>query len=63
MFFVSVVSWLFECFGFYLILINFGLDVNVLWPVFAYALSTIVGAVSMLPGGLGVTEEVVKFDF
>jgi glycosyltransferase 2 family protein len=56
MFFISVVAWLFECFGFYLILINFGLDVNVLWPVFVYALSTIVGAVSMLPGGLGVTE-------
>jgi glycosyltransferase 2 family protein len=56
MFFVSVFSWLFECFGFYLILINFGLNVNVLWPVFVYALSTIVGAVSMLPGGLGVTE-------
>ena len=56
MFLVSVVSWFFECFGFYLILINFGQDVSVLWPTFVFALSVIVGAVSMLPGGLGVTE-------
>ena len=56
MFLVSVFSWFFECFGFYLILINFGQDVSILWPTFVFALSIIVGAVSMLPGGLGVTE-------
>lgn len=56
MFVISVFSWFFECFGFYLILINFGGSVNVLWPTFVYSLSTIVGAISMLPGGLGVTE-------
>jgi len=56
MFLISIISWLFECFGFYLILINFGEAVDLLWPVFVYALSLIVGAVSMLPGGLGVTE-------
>lgn len=53
---LSTFSWFFECFAFYLILINFDVGVTVLFPTFVYALSTIAGAVSMLPGGLGVTE-------
>jgi glycosyltransferase 2 family protein len=53
---VSIIAWSFECFGFYIILINFNQSVTVLWPTFVYALSTIAGAASMLPGGLGVTE-------
>ncbi len=56
MLFVSVAAWFFECFSFYLILINFNQDVSILWPTFVYALSTIAGAVSMLPAGLGITE-------
>jgi len=53
---ISIISWSFECFAFYLILINFDLSVTILFPTFVYSLSTIAGAVSMLPGGLGVTE-------
>lgn len=53
---ISIISWSFECFAFYLILINFDLGVTLLFPTFVYSLSTIAGAVSMLPGGLGVTE-------
>lgn len=53
---VSIIAWFFECFSFYLILINFSQNVSVLWPTFVYALSTIAGALSMLPGGLGITE-------
>ena len=53
---LSIFSWFFECFAFYLILINFDLSVTILFSTFVYALSTIAGAVSMLPGGLGVTE-------
>jgi len=53
---VSVISWFFECFGFYLILFNFDKSISIIWPTFVYALSSIAGAVSMLPGGLGVTE-------
>jgi uncharacterized protein (TIRG00374 family) len=30
--------------------------VSIVWASFAYSFATIVGAVSMLPGGLGVTE-------
>jgi uncharacterized protein (TIRG00374 family) len=53
---LSAVSWGFECFGYYLVLTNFGLKIDVLWSFFGYSFATIVGAVSMLPGGLGVTE-------
>lgn len=52
----SFVSWSFECLGYYLILSNFGVDVNYMWASFSYAFATIVGAISMLPGGLGLTE-------
>lgn len=53
---LSIVSWGFECLAYFLILFSFNIDVSILWASFAYAFATIVGAVSMLPGGLGVTE-------
>ena len=53
---VSLVSWGFECIGYYLILRNFGIDFGLLWASFSYCFATVVGAISMLPGGLGVTE-------
>ena len=53
---LSIVSWGFECFGYYLILTNFEIEIDVLWAFFSYSFATIVGALSMMPGGLGVTE-------
>lgn len=53
---ISVLSWGFECFGYYLVINNFVNTIGVSWSFFSYSFSTIVGAVSMLPGGLGVTE-------
>lgn len=52
--FWSLVAWMCECLGFWIVLYAFGFDVPVLTASFIYALGTIVGAVS--PGGLGVTE-------
>ncbi len=54
--FISLVSWFFECLAYYLVLYNFNLDISVLWATFVYTFATIVGAITMLPGGLGVTE-------
>jgi len=51
-----LISWGFECLGYYLILINFDADFGLFWASFSYSFSTIVGAISMLPGGLGLTE-------
>lgn len=53
---ISVLSWGFECFGYYLVINNFINTIGIIWSFFSYSFSTIVGAVSMLPGGLGVTE-------
>lgn len=53
---LSFVSWSFECLGYHLILTNFDVDVSYMWASFSYAFATIVGAISMLPGGLGLTE-------
>jgi uncharacterized protein (TIRG00374 family) len=52
----SLVAWLFECLGYHLILLNFGINFGFFWASFSYAFATIIGALSMLPGGLGVTE-------
>lgn len=54
-------SWFFECFGYYLILINFGAEVNLFYAAFVYTFSTIAGAITMLPGGLGATEGTLTF--
>ncbi|MDZ7624314.1 MAG: lysylphosphatidylglycerol synthase transmembrane domain-containing protein [Ignavibacteriaceae bacterium] len=53
---LSLISWGFECLGYYFILVNFDADFGLLWASFSYSFSTIVGAISMLPGGLGLTE-------
>jgi uncharacterized protein (TIRG00374 family) len=58
---VSLVAWGFECLGYYLILLNFNIDFGIFWTSFSYAFATIAGAVSMLPGGIGVTEGSLTF--
>ncbi len=61
MFILSLISWFFECFGFYLILKSFSIDVTLIWPTFAYSFATIAGSITMLPAGLGVTEGSLTF--
>lgn len=58
---ISLFSWIFECLGYYIILINFNLDISIIWASFAYGFATIVGAITMMPGGLGVTEGSLTF--
>jgi uncharacterized protein (TIRG00374 family) len=58
---VSLFAWGFECLGYYLILLNFNIDFGIFWASFSYAFSIIAGAVSMLPGGIGVTEGSLTF--
>ncbi len=57
---ISVISWFFECLGFYVVLNVFSsstnIDVSILTATFIYGFSTLIGAIAMLPGGLGVTE-------
>jgi glycosyltransferase 2 family protein len=57
---ISLISWFFECIGFYLVINIFsnplGLEVSILNATFIYAFSTLIGAIAMLPGGVGLTE-------
>jgi glycosyltransferase 2 family protein len=57
---ISLISWSFECIGFYLVINIFsestGLEISILSATFIYAFSTLIGAIAMLPGGVGVTE-------
>ncbi len=53
---ISVASWFCECVAFYFVLLGLGQSVAILSATFVYALATIVGALSMLPGGIGGVE-------
>ncbi|MEJ2717609.1 MAG: lysylphosphatidylglycerol synthase transmembrane domain-containing protein [Deltaproteobacteria bacterium] len=53
---VSAVAWGMESFSLYLILDGLHLPSTLLEANFVYCFSTIIGALSMLPGGVGGTE-------
>jgi len=54
---LSVAAWVCECVGFHLVLTGLpDTDSTIAQATFIYAFATIFGAVTMLPGGLGVTE-------
>lgn len=53
---ISVVSWSFESVAFYFVFVGLGFKVSILVATFTLAFSSIVGSVSMLPGGLGAAE-------
>jgi uncharacterized protein (TIRG00374 family) len=54
---LAVVAWAFECLAFWVIVRGFpGAEIALRAAVFIYATMTVAGALSFLPGGLGVTE-------
>lgn len=53
---ISVISWGFECLAMFFVLQGFGVSVSVLFSTFIFSFSSLIGAVSMIPGGLGVAE-------
>lgn len=52
----STVGWFLECIASWLLLRGLGLETDLLLVTFVFAVSTLAGAVAMIPGGLGVTE-------
>jgi uncharacterized protein (TIRG00374 family) len=62
---LSVIAWFFECFGFYVVINSFGIanliHIDIFVATFIYGFATIAGAVTMLPGGLGVTDASIPF--
>lgn len=56
---IGVVSWAFECVAFYLVLVGLGFVGTwhlLLLATFVLAAATLIGSVSLLPGGLGTAE-------
>ena len=54
---ISVVGWSFECLGYYFVLRGFAdVDATPLVCLFLWSSTTLIGAVSFMPGGLGATE-------
>lgn len=49
-------AWALECVAFFLIAVGCRIEVGLLECIFIYAFSSVVGAISMLPGGMGTTE-------
>ncbi len=56
---LAAVAWLLECFAFRLLLDGAGAGGGFGEAVIVYAMATLFGAVSMLPGGVGSTEAVM----
>lgn len=55
--FLGTAAWFSECVGFYLVFRGFGVEnVGIASATFIYCFSTVMGAVSMLPGGMVFTE-------
>lgn len=56
---LGLCAWLVECVGVWLLMLGLGADadsVTLPMAIFIHAFATIFGALTMLPGGLGVTE-------
>ncbi len=53
---ISFLSWGLECLGVYLCAVGLGTDLPFLLVVFVFAVSSLLGVLSMLPGGIGAVE-------
>ena len=53
---ISLFAWVVEFYCFYIIIDSLGKNVDLVFTTFVYSVSMIIGAVSMLPGGIGTTE-------
>lgn len=53
---MSIASWFFECLAYWLVVSVFNAPIDLLKATFIYAFATVIGAISMIPGGLGTTE-------
>lgn len=53
---ISLLAWFMEGLAFWLLLVNFNVDIPITIAISIFAISILVGALSMLPGGLGGAE-------
>ncbi len=53
---LNALAWFFECLGLYSVVIGFGQSIDISLSTFIFSFSSLVGGVSMVPGGIGVAE-------
>jgi uncharacterized protein (TIRG00374 family) len=53
---LGLVAWFFECLAFQMVFKGLGVEISLVKATFIYAFSTLAGALSMLPGGIGAAE-------
>lgn len=53
---IGIIGWACEAFGFFLLAQNLGIPLTFEASIFIYATSSLLGAISFFPGGLGVVE-------
>jgi glycosyltransferase 2 family protein len=53
---LGMVAWFFECLAFQTVFGGLGVEIPLIKATFIYAFSTLAGALSMLPGGIGAAE-------
>ncbi len=53
---LAVLAWFLECLSIFFVIQGFGQSISLVLSIFLYSFASIVGAVSLIPGGLGVAE-------
>jgi len=53
---LSIISWVIEASVVYFILKAFGISLSIITTQFIYVISSLIGSISFLPGGIGTTE-------
>jgi glycosyltransferase 2 family protein len=53
---LGMAAWFFECLAFQTVFWGLGVPIDLIKATFIYAFSTLAGALSMLPGGIGAAE-------
>lgn len=57
---LSLMAWIVQGYGLYLIVDTFGFDVSPLLIIGIYNISILAGAISFIPGGIGATEAAIS---
>ncbi len=60
---ISFLSWGLECLGVYLCAAGLGAEAGFLMVVFVFAVSSLLGVLSMIPGGIGAVEAGLALQF
>lgn len=53
---ISVLAWFMECLAIFFVIYGFGESISLVLSTFIFSFASLAGAVSLIPGGLGVAE-------